>query len=227
MFCVQGVRSRPGPEAELVEVFINTSLPPHREGLSRCVFIEPQVGVARPDIVVVYWDPKIAESWPSTRRALDSFDLRLAHLLYIEGPCSEQQLKGAFPRGFSHSLEKLVRAQVICRDKGLWALKTLGDIFAVRCIMAFEAKISAISKALDQAYFNTWFASESYIVSPARNPSSETIDLARQRGIGIWSLPDESGSSPILDARERVIPQSYVSWLFDELVWELDRGRDI
>ena len=55
-----GEPSRPGPEAEMVEQFVDEALPRSCRGENRTVLIEPQIGARRPDIVVVYWNPSIS-----------------------------------------------------------------------------------------------------------------------------------------------------------------------
>ena len=217
---VQGAPSRPGPEADLVQRFVEASLPPSLKGENQFVFIEPKLGATRPDIVAVYWDSSVATPWPKARQSLSSLDLRLAHLLFMEGPLREEKLRTAFPRGLQRSLEKLDKAGLILYANERWHLRSLKDIFAVHRIVAFEAKISSVSRALEQAQLNTWFASESYVLMPAKQPIADTIERACSRGIGIWLLSGETRSSPLVGAKRRAIPQSYASWFFNEFVWK-------
>jgi len=216
---IQGTPLRPGPEATMVGEFIETDLPPARKGESRSVFIEPRLGVSIPDIVAVYWDSSMTTSWPEARRSLKEIDLRLVHLLFISGPLSEEKLRAVFPLGLQRSLNRLDMAGLISYTNALWCLVNPTGIFAVRRIIAFEAKISSISRALEQAYRNTWFASESYVLTPARQPRASTIDRARSRGVGLWLHSGEITHTPLVCAKQHRIPQSYASWMFNELVW--------
>jgi hypothetical protein len=217
---VQGTPSRPGPEADLVEEFINIGLPAPRKGETRSVFIEPRLGMSKPDIVVVYWNSSIKESWPQTRLSLDEIDLRLAHLLFIAGPHAEAELRAIFPRQLQDSLVRLRSAGLVRFAKQLWCLRNFSENFAVRRIITFEAKISSLSRALDQAYLNTWFASESYVLTTTKRPMSPMIERAQRQGIGIWLLSKKTTSMPLVDAKRNPLPQSYASWLFNELAWK-------
>jgi len=216
---IQGTPLRSGPEATMVWEFIETDLPSPRKGESRSVFIEPRLGVSIPDIVAIYWDSSITVSWPEARQSLKDIDLRLVHLLFISGSLSEEKLRAVFPRGLRSSLNQLDMAGLISYTNAFWHLRNPTEIFAVRRIIAFEAKISSISRALEQAYRNTWFASESYVLTPVKQPKASIIERARSRGIGLWLHSGEITHTPFVYAKQHKIPQSYASWVFNELVW--------
>lgn len=224
MNCIQGAPSRPGPEADLVQSFVQVHLPAICPGKSRFTFIEPHVEQSRPDIVVVYWDSATARKWPQERRLLESMDLRLAHFLYLSGPLSEAEIRQVFPYRPTRLLERLDKAGIVARANDLWGLKRLADVFAVRRIVAFEAKISALSRALEQALRNTWFASESYVLTTSANPHPRIIEQAGSLGVGLWTRPSEAPPVPLVKAIPRQVPQSYASWLFNELMWKTSLG---
>lgn len=221
---IHGSPSRPGPEAELVHQFLEISLDSIDNEMCRTVFIEPILESARPDIVVVDWDVSTTMSWPEERSHLKNYDLRLVQLLLREGTLSEQRLRFFFPRRLAMSLERLEQAQMIYRDGNLWSLESPQNIFAVRRLVTFEAKISAMSKALNQAHFNTWFASESYVLTDTRNPTNRIVSKARAKGIGLWLLPDRVSYGPYLSAQRYSLPRSYASWIFNELAWKSSKG---
>jgi hypothetical protein len=184
------------------------------------VFIEPLVESSRPDIVVVFWDPSVTSTWPSERHALKKADLRLAHLLHLSGPLREEQIRQVFPTGLVQSLERLSRAGLATDADGLWALRNLKEIFAVRRIVAFEAKVSSLSRALVQAHLNTWFASESYVIAASRRPTMGIMEKARRLGVGLWARSDTGNPVRVLSAEAQETPMSYASWFFNELTWE-------
>jgi len=223
---IQGTPSRPGPEADLVWEFVQSAALSAR-GTGFCsVLIEPYLEASRPDIVAVYWDSSVTDSWPRARRSLQKLDLRLAHLLYLRGPLAEQELEVAFPRRLGSSLERLEQAAVVDCTAGLWSLKDMATIFAVERIVAFEAKISKLSTALNQAHLNTWFASESNVLTRVTRPRASTIERAHLLGVGL--LVQAEGATPLqlVAADECDIPQSYASWLFNESVWKAVVGAD-
>jgi len=218
---IKGSPSRPGPEAELVRTFVHASLPPASPGEIRCVLIEPHVETWRPDIIVAYWKPSATASWPAERQNLTKLDLRLAQLLYLNGPMWEEEVQQFFPQNPQGLLKRLDIAGLVGHDNGLWSLKEIKEILAVRRILAFEAKISAVSKGLKQAHLNTWFASESYLLTASRQPMSKTIERAWKLGVGVFSQPNGFAPVRIVDARTQTIPVSFASWLINELVWKI------
>jgi hypothetical protein len=222
--CILGIPSRTGPEADLVQRFVLTSLLELYQEGHRIVFIEPALETKRPDIVLVSWNPSIAARWPKERRLLKLMDLRLAQLLLLKGALPEEELQVHFPHTLKASLGRLDRAEIIDFAEGVWALRDLNDIFAVQQIVSVEAKISALSRALEQARFNTWFSSESYILTSVQSPRAQIVERAKSHGVGLWSFPEGTHLEPIVGAREHPLPQSFASWVFNERVWKVSLG---
>jgi len=175
---IYGSTSRDGPEAELVRRFVSLSLPPCRDGEGRSIFIEPHFGQTVPDIVVVYWDSSVADRWEPARMALTRLDLRLAHYLYSTGPAQVEELRRVFPRQIESSLTRLDEANVAYLTGASWQLREMHQVFALKRVIAFEAKVSALQRALEQAYLNTWFASESYVLTSVLHPSQRILKQA-------------------------------------------------
>lgn len=223
---IDGSPSRPGPEAEMVLKFIQTSLENPNDKIARTVFIEPSLGAVKPDIVIVDWNPLVTSSWPQERHHLKAADLRLAQLLLLEGPLTEKYIKTYFPRSDARTFSRLEGARIIELEDKKWKLCDLSQVFAVIRIVALEAKISALSRALEQAYFNTWFASESYVLTCVKQPLTPFIQKARDYGIGFWPFLEESCLEPLLFSKQHELPQSYASWLFNELVWKTSLSAD-
>jgi hypothetical protein len=119
------------------------------------------------------------------------------------------------------SLEKLLLAGMIHHSRGNWQSRPLSKIFAVRRIVAVEAKVSEWRAALNQAFLNTWFTPESYILIPTLPRKTALLEAALQRGIRVlckertqWDLvPYVTGA-----------PRSYASWLFNESAWRASRS---
>jgi hypothetical protein len=207
-----------------VDRFIQTSLLDPGNGLARTIFIEPSLGAARPDIVIVDWDNSVANSWPEERYLLTRTDLRLVQRLFLEGPLPEERIQYYFPKQSGSSLVRLETASLVKQIDQKWRLRDLTEIFAVRHITALEAKISAMSRALEQAYFNTWFASESYILASVRRPATSIFQKAQYYGIGLWPAWGETCLEPSLLPKKYKLPQSHASWFFNELVWKTHLG---
>ncbi len=221
---IQGSPSRPGPEADLVLHFIHALLMKNDGRGSRTVFIEPPIGAVKPDIVVVDWDHSVTSSWTEERQSLTKSDLQIAQMLYVEGPLKEERIRYFFKKQTNSSLKRLKRADLIEFVNQRWSLHDLSEIFAVRRIIAFEAKVTGTRKAVKQAYFNTWFASESYIITTVKKPAKIFLQQAQHYGVGFWLMTEESCVKPLLLPKKFGLPQSYASWLFNELVWEVSSG---
>jgi hypothetical protein len=224
-FQLIGKPSRKGPEADLVMNFIRSSIPLPVNGEFSTIYIEPQLGNLRPDIVIVYWDPKITRSWPVARELLDLTDLKIIQMLSLLGPSAEDELKKFFPiRKLTSALERLFTANCAIYLENRWHLKELSSLFAIRRIIAVEAKISNINKAIEQAYANSWFSSESYILTTRKQPNSIIIERARQLGVGFWTYRKTGDIEQKLKAKEYLLPFSYGSWEFNEMVWRHFKG---
>lgn len=216
---IYGSPARRGPEADLVLDFITSSFPSHLGGLWQSIFIEHDLGSSVPDIVIVYWDQDIANKWPTRRRLLRKIDYKLIQYLYLNGPETENNLLRFFPRDLPCILNRLTSAAIIFGSDRGWELKSFEEIFAVKQIISFEAKISASMRVFEQALLNSTFSSETYVVTKTEVPKDHALDFAKKLGVGIW-CQKQSGYNPIMKAREQSLPQSYLSWHFNNLVWE-------
>ncbi len=220
MVNISGETSRHGPEAELVDQFLSSRYFETDHDLFYSIFIEPRVGASSPDIVIVCWDSSIGRNWPKERLNLGFAELRIAHLLFLEGPKSKIQLKKFYPRSLESSIKKLLDSELLDEiDGNYYLIKTLDLIFATKEIIAFEAKISSISKAIEQAHRNTWFASKSYVLTRIEEPSKDMIETANKKGVGLWSFNKSFQSDVLIDPLSTPIPNSFISWYFNDLAW--------
>lgn len=215
-------RPTAGPEYELVESYVESQLPHPPRGQQRAIFIEPRIASGCPDIVVVYWHPGTARRWSERRADLTSFDLRVLHYMACIGMADKPQIQSVFTRSIGPTLERLYRADLIRYKDFFFEAMTLQRIFAVRRLIAIEAKIDDWRSGLAQALQNTWFASESYVLLSQLPRSSSLFHEAIQYGIGVvaHNQPLKHAEVP---ARPESLPKSYASWLFNEWVWRLYR----
>jgi len=116
-----------------------------------------------------------------------------------------------------HSLERLLDAELITRTKTKWKAEALNRIFALRSIIAIEAKIKNWNDAFQQSQLDQWFASESYVLSPVEKPNQSIVDRSRRTGVGVFLL-NGNRVRRIHGARKYSIPASYGSWLFNEWI---------
>ena len=216
-------RQRPGPERELIEWFLDR--PPFRlrQGCRTTIFCEPRLESGFPDLVVVLWNTRAAESWRDARTEVSRNDLRLMHYMHQVGQCDFDHLCSVFGRGARSSIERLEAADMIRRVRDRWTTRALSHSFAARRIIAIEAKVNEWPAALEQAVLNTWFASESYVLVPHVPRGNRLLDAAKSLGIGIWARSDDLEVIP--PGRPEHLPRSYASWLFNEWAWRAGRRR--
>lgn len=177
------------------------------------IFREPRLPSGFPDLVVVVWNESVAFNWAMERGKIISSDLRLMQYLATTGPAGTLDLKSLFGSETERSLRRLEGAEMVVLQKDAWRARALSRTFAIRRIVAIEAKIAEWRAALDQAFINTWFTPESYVLLPQIPPKSSLLETALQRGIGVLSK-EKPG---LVERRERQ-PRSYASWLREEKV---------
>lgn len=221
-------RATRGAESDLLDEFLARFPYPTPANCRVTVFREPRLPSGFPDAVVVVWNPEVAVAWEEQRSALNASDLRLMQLLVGAGPTTNETLLSLAGRRPTSSLDRLEAAGLIWIDKAKrWRVYPLREVFAVRDIIAVEAKMTEWSGAVEQATRNTWFASRSYVLLPQLPKNREVLVRAAAQGVGLWTLP---AGAPVreLGARRGPLPRSYASWLFNEWVWrfafELDES---
>ena len=209
-------KGRPGPEQDLVEWFLELGAVKPRRGERLTIFREPRLPSGSPDLVAVVWKESVVAEWGTERRRVSSSDLRLLHHLATAGPAMRADLIVLFGSETDRSLERLARSDMALLRGNHWRARPLSKIFAIRRIIAIEAKVSEWRAALDQAFINTWFTPESYVLVPVIPRGASLLDTALKQGIGVLSK-----QRPHLEPRPAMRPRSYASWLFNEWSWRL------
>jgi len=207
-----------GPELEVVRAFVECRIGKGRRDADVSVFCEPLLETGYPDIVVVHWQRSRAEAWPAARANLTPDDVKLLHFL-MRVRCVLRDDPGH--RGLrrrARSLERLEAAGVVTISARWLRCRPLREIFAVSRIIALEAKVSDWRRGLRQAFLNTWFASESFLLLPHVPERSQVVEEARRVGVGVVDATQRLASPHVAARRDR-LPQSYASWLFNEWAW--------
>lgn len=217
-------RPRPGPEAALVSEFLRGAQFLRPGVHETAVFREPRLVSGYPDVVVVHWHPQRAAGWNPIRLQLRTAHFQLVQLLISTGPLGEARIALLFGRKPRPYLELLESSGLVVRFGSTWQVRSLARSYAVRGIVAFEAKVKDWPRALVQAIQNRWFASESYVLLPERPASDAVLSACRHHGVGVWRLGEES---PLLPAVvEPHLPLSVGSWFFNEWVWRAHHVGD-
>lgn len=210
-----------GSESDLVSSFLRSFSVHVPAGCRLTIFREPRLESGFPDLVAVIWDPRVAEHWLPCRKQLSKFDIRVMHFLVSLGPVKLKRLQDTFGSSMAATLERLKSAKMVNLRNDICTARGLKRMFAVKEIIAVEAKISKWQKALRQASVNRWFASLSCVLFPKIPSNLRIFDNARHFGLGVWVLSAKL-AQPIAPRREK-LPGSYASWLFNEWVWRIHR----
>lgn len=206
-----------GPEADLVERFLARNRFCFPRSVALSAFCQPKLESGIPDIVFVLWDRAVTRTWNNDRFELSKKDIRLLHYIYRAGPTTEALLCEQFSTQIGGGLEHLYNANLLQYSRNKIFTKPLSHIFAVKRIVAIEAKVKNSGVALSQAVMNTWFASDSFILVPRISRTTELCRTAQARGIRL--LDDSTQEIPVPPTRSRRLPLSYASWQFNEWAW--------
>ena len=210
-----------GPEQELVEHFIphvTTSF--RNKDTSLAVFYEPKLDTGFPDIVFVEFCADIFSEWKEPRSYLLPVDLKVLHHLYCVGGSNSETLEnqlGIKDKNLIISLERLLNSKLIRRYAKQWKPYQLKHTFAIKRIVAVEAKIEDWKSAFQQAEINTWFASESYVLSPVSSPTTRIVNISQRLGLGIYTFCD-THVNQVTQAVKGSLPSCYAAWMFNEWI---------
>jgi hypothetical protein len=216
---------RQGPEIRLLRAALKTEFFFRRQ-LPAVFFHEPELPTGLPDLVAVYMSRNQPKLTPERLR-LTSAHIRVLHSLHLLSRASLEDLSArlAMPQ---RNLEKLVlnlsEAELITVRGSNLSPTGLSKAFAVKHIVAIEAKIDNWPKALEQAAANRWFASQSFILIPPSRSITKITKRAAELGVGVLVLVDNE-IKQVLDPKVAPIPASYGSWLFNEWALRLKRSR--
>lgn len=209
-----------GPELDIVKAYCEEHLINLDAADNLSIFMEPKLDSGFPDIVVVVWSHEVANRWPQRRALLTPTDLELVHHVNLVGSLPVEKLTKRFgTRKTSEMMLRLSDAQISEVKTDEIVKRPLDEVFAVKRIIAIEAKIKDWSNGLQQAFQNTLFASESYLLLRALPNSQSLFDTAEKLGVGLLDK-DSSVCRPHLKARPGALPTSHAAWLLNEWAWK-------
>ena len=182
---------------------------------------EPFTGLGYTDLVVIIWNKEILNKWNSDRNKLIIDDIKILHHLYLNNkfktiPLVKAEL-GFSEKKISESILRLSNSRLIKfnKDNQFKAL-TKSEIFYIKEIISVEAKLKDWRRALYQAFINSYYASESYILFPEKSITIKMLEEYKKTDIGIISF--NNNTSIIKKAKEMEIPANFNSWLFNEYI---------
>jgi hypothetical protein len=187
------------------------------------VFEEPRIEGTFPDLVLVVWNEAITRTWNPYRADLESEDLKILQHLYLAGGATDYEVEKIFQSPPDAHLSRLCLAGLIRRRRGRSWLPHLSRNFAVRRIIAIEAKITDVRRGIEQASLNTWFADDSILLLPDQIKDQAVIQRASNFSVSIYS---KRVGGCISIATGAAKPLSYVSWQLNEWVWRFGKFRE-
>jgi hypothetical protein len=213
-----------GPELDIVNMYCEEHLASLGVNESLSIFLEPKLNTGFPDIVAVFWDKKVSHKWPEARANLTSSDMAIVHHVNLTGHFPVEQLVKRFgTRKTSEMMLRLSDSQVAEVKSDEILRKPLSNTFAVKQIVAIEAKVRDWSKGLEQAFQNTLFASESYLLLESLPNSQKLFRNAERLGVGILDK-NRSVTQPYLRSKVGLLPTSHAAWLFNEWAWKFSNN---
>ena len=216
-------KSQRGPEGQLVDWLLEELPFEVPRACQATIFREPRLDSGFPDLVVVVWHPPTMRTWVEARCRLMPGDLRLLQYLVTHGPAAEVSLKALFGgRSLRAALNRLEEGALVRPSGSRWIARSLQKSFAVRNIIAIEAKVADWQRAVQQAYLNTWFTAESYVLLPEAGKGHPLRATARKLGIGVVTKAQGLVRQPRTGGN---LPRSYASWLFNEWAWRASLRR--
>lgn len=208
-----------GPETDLVYQYCNDHLNSFENFDSVSIFLEPKLDSGFPDIVVVVWDKEKASHWPAARKELLSQDILITHYVNCTGELPVDSLVKKY--GVKKASEMMLRlsdARIVDVESDKLLRKPLEESFAIKRLIAIEAKVKDWRKGVDQAVQNTWFAAESYLLLGVLPKTQHVAEYAEKLGVGVLNN-NESFQHPHLKSKVGELPVSHASWLFNEWAW--------
>ncbi|WEV58862.1 hypothetical protein OZX67_08755 [Bifidobacterium sp. ESL0728] len=214
-------KSTQGPEISLVKGFIHSlELQDARKKpkLAKFVFLEPEIDSGYPDIVEIQINTDFINNWVPDRNKLRTQDFRILSFLirYPGRDVGEIHDSLGFKRtDIINSLDLLETCHMAYLRSKVWRTENLHSFFGIRKLIAIEAKMSDNRTAIHQAFRNTRFASQSYVLLGANSPSPKTVANSERFGIGIIA---GDHFKKITVAQKRPIPGNYVTLQFNEWI---------
>lgn len=213
--------SRKGPEQVLVRNFVDSITNSFKnKNTELAIFYEPQLDTGFPDIVFVEYLPHIFDKWNDARSSILPIDVKVLHYLHLVNGSDSSSMEsklGIDSDILLKSLERLLDSKLIYRKSKQWKPFSLRKNFAVKEIVAIEAKISNLKSAFEQAQINKWYASESYVLFPTVMPNKDTISTSQKLGVGIYTS-NLNGINKVSHSMRGMLPSCYASWLFNEWI---------
>jgi len=203
-------------EDQLIIAALNSGLP-FGKGIP-VLLREPKLPTGFPDVVAVYPAAKKSRV-SSSRKSLtrEHFQV-MVHLRHLgRSNLDEIATQLLFPRKQLELLVDDLKTAELVRTKGAFIYgRPFREIFPARRIVAIEAKLRDWRRAIEQAIANLWFASQSYILLPPLRTLVAVEKEAKKFGIGVIVF-DGKQMKKVVTSKMRQIPNSYGSWLVNEL----------
>ena len=188
-----------GPELDMVLEYVTGQLPPAGPGERREILLEPHVCTSYPDAVILYWDEEAGTRLRTKFDGVRVFDLQILSALSHSRSWSMERVRTTYGKQAIRSIARLENAGAVVLTGSRVSAAPLDELFALRRVIALEAKMRDWSCGLAQALHNTWFTTESYLLLHTMPKRRTPHDEAERLGIGILGQ-----DTPILGPQARM-----------------------
>ena len=213
-------------EFDLVRVFIDRYISSARPSKDKtAIFLEPMVDTGYPDIVIVKYHNPADVTWQPSGTRLSKNHYKVLSAIDRQGKVSFSELAsllGYEERKLRTIVNRLNREGLIRTDGELIKRKKYAEYYCVTSIVTIEAKVSKWAEAIDQAILNTRFSTQSYILMHTDRCSETMRQRCDDFGIGIY-ISNKSQTKRLLTAKKSKNHNSYISFLFNELVLRIEK----
>jgi len=215
-------------ETRFIRDFLN-SADPTRKSLH--VLKEFRTGYGLPDLLKIEYDKNILvkRRRNSKSRKLKHFDIDCA---YVMAYLSERRwiklnnLKSntnLYNGSIKTIIDKLRERGLVIKKGDKIKSKPKKEVFAIKSIVAIEAKLRQWKRAIFQAQRYLWFTNNSNILVPTNcnRQLSKIINSCKKYHVGLITLSKDKKILTIIKRKKRKPYNTYLAWLLNELL--LDR----
>ncbi len=222
-------------EQALVKAFNRTYDQTLQKGQSFLILTEAKTNWGIADILSIHYDKsKLCSRCKEANISQPEFSNLAAHAMAFlsgKGNVAVSEL-GNHLRTRNGNLSQVIdilvgRGLAYAYKNGTVRARTKANTFAIKDILAFEAKISNWRRAVLQAERHLWFTNSSFIIVP--NVTRPTIDKIRHectsRGVGLIAQTGTTSFKLVSEPIKKRRLDSFFSWKLNEILIDRSIGN--
>ena len=197
--------------------------PPDR-GIRTRLWREFDTGCGRADLLAVNYDVATVAARRRVGEPAGEFGLLEGHALSLLRPglhVRSDDLRAKLrigPRRCERLVDTLVARGLAAAAGGVIRLAPARQVWTLRAVVAYEAKLDKWRAAAEQACRHAWFASRACVVMPALGATAarRAAELCRQWRLGFWVFDGRGRPTN----RPAAVPRTPLGWVLNERVFE-------